>query len=59
MFIKGSRFHIDSESVRQYTGERVCSNVEVLEDTKGKWVLCYVEYLRANCLVWHKDLKFI
>ncbi len=51
------KYHIDTYKVKQYEDTRVVSDVEVIEDLKAKYVLCYVETLRANCLVLFSDLK--
>lgn len=50
---------IDSYDIKQYEGKRVVSKIELLEEIKPrqKYVLAYVEYLSANCLVPVKDIR--
>ena len=52
-------YKIDTYQVSQYENERVCSEVQLLEVPKkyAKRVLCYVAVLKADCLVWIKDLN--
>jgi hypothetical protein len=50
---------IDSHEIKQYEGERVVSEIELLDDEVNldkKFVLAYVETLQANCLVPVKDI---
>lgn len=56
---EGDKFTVDTYKIKQYEGERVCSEVVVIETPKprAKFVLCEVAHLQANCLVPVKELK--
>lgn len=56
---KNDVFKIDTYRVPQYGEKRVVSQVRVLETPRktDKRVLCYVEHLRADCLIFKSDLK--
>lgn len=51
-------FKIDTYRVSQYKEKRVVSQVRVLQTPRkaDKRVLCYVESLHANCLIFKSDL---
>lgn len=55
----GEKYKIDTYRVSQYEGERIVDTVEVIQSpTKSaKKILCYSPKLRANILVFRKDLK--
>ena len=57
----GSKYHIDTERVSQYKGERVIDTVSVLVvPTKAqKKVLVHSPKLQASVLVFKSDLKHI
>ena len=51
---------IDTYNIKQYENQRIVSVIELLEPIgKKKFVLCWVEYLNANCLVKVSDIKFV
>ena len=48
---EGEKYSMDSDSVKQYEGERICDEVEALESSRrGKFVLVYSPRLSANIL---------
>lgn len=55
----GQKYRIDTYRVSQYENERVVDTVEIVEVPRkfAKKVLCYSPKLRANILVFRKDLK--
>jgi hypothetical protein len=58
---KHKEYHIDTDRVSQYEGERIVDTVRLLEIPKktDKRVLVYSPKLQANVLVFKSDLKDI
>lgn len=50
---------IDSYKVKQYEGQRIVSEIELIEEIpkNAKFALVYVKELSANCLIPVKDIS--
>lgn len=59
--LEGQIFHIDTDRVKQYEGQRICADVIIHEEPRkySRLVLCEIPSIRALCLVPRKELKVV